>query len=81
MSGGRITISAADLTAFISKSAAEKLSVKAVALRLSAMGAKSIRVRGNKSNKFKEQSRWELPVEDFDPADYVPAMGGVGQNG
>ena len=32
-----------------------------------ALGGKNIRVRGS---KFKEQSRWSLPIEEFDPADY-----------
>jgi hypothetical protein len=43
------------------------LSVKAVALLLGALGGKSIRVRGQ---KFKEQGRWVLPLDQFDPAQY-----------
>lgn len=35
---------------------------------LSALGAKSIRVRGL---KFKEQSRWVLPSGEFEPTEYV----------
>ena len=45
------------------------LSVKAVAGMLSALGAKSIRVRGV---KFKDQCRWVLPVSEFDPEEYKP---------
>ena len=36
---------------------------------LGVLGGKSIRVRGA---KFKEQSRWILPVDQFDPAEYSP---------
>jgi hypothetical protein len=34
---------------------------------LGALGGKSIRVRGQ---KFKEQGRWVLPLDQFDPAEY-----------
>lgn len=77
---GRITIHSFDLTAFINKSGAEKVSAKEVAIKLSAIGASSIRVRP-KLKEFKEQSRWTLPLEDFPPANYAPAEGGTNQNG
>jgi hypothetical protein len=35
---------------------------------LSAIGAQSIRVRGA---KIREQGRWLLPVDQFDPADFT----------
>ncbi len=39
---------------------------------LAAIGGQQERVRGK---RFKEQSRWLLPVEKFDPIDY---RGGAG---
>jgi hypothetical protein len=47
---------------------------------LSAIGATTVRVRGR---KIKEQSRWELPLTEFDPADYtIPeSEGPVDQRG
>jgi hypothetical protein len=34
---------------------------------LKALGGKHIRVRGS---RHKEQSRWSLPINEFDPEDY-----------
>lgn len=45
------------------------MSVKALASQLAAMGAVQKRVTG----KHREQSRWLLPIEHFDPADYQKA--------
>ena len=39
-----------------------------VAEQLSAIGAQSIRVRGA---KIREQGRWLLPVDQFEPADFT----------
>lgn len=40
---------------------------------LAAIGARNIQVKGK---TFKPQSRWLLPVEEFDPADFtVPPAG------
>lgn len=64
---GRITVCASDLLLYINKTAQQNLSVKAVAALLSAIGATTVRMRGK---KIKEQSRWELPLSEFDPADY-----------
>ena len=71
---GRITVLAAELRAFIQKREFEEYSKIKVAGMLSAIGAKPIRVRGS---KFKDQSRWALPLPGFegkepgfDPADY-----------
>lgn len=63
----RITICASDLQMFINKTTQQNLPVRYVAAMLSAIGAKTIRVRGK---KIREQSRWELPLDEFDPADY-----------
>jgi hypothetical protein len=64
---GKVGICASDIHAYITKTMLQMLSVKAVASMLGALGGKSIRVRGP---KFKEQSRWILPLDQFDPADY-----------
>jgi hypothetical protein len=37
---------------------------------LGALGGKSIRVRGA---KFREQSRWMMPVDRVDPTEYLPS--------
>jgi hypothetical protein len=68
---GKVGICASDLQMYINKTTFQNLSVKAVASMLGALGGKSIRVRGT---KFKEQSRWMLPVDQFDPAEYSPHM-------
>jgi hypothetical protein len=65
---GRITVCANDFVMFINKTTQQNLSVKAGAAMLSAIGASTVRVR---SRKIKEQSRWELPLTEFDPADYT----------
>jgi hypothetical protein len=67
---GRITVSSTDLQTYINKTTGQNLSVRIVAAMLSAIGAKTIRVR---ETRLPEQSRWELPLHEFDPADYVTA--------
>jgi len=70
---GLITVCASDLQMYINRTAQQNLTVREVAAMLSAIGAKTIRVRGS---KIKEQGRWELPLTEFDPADYtVPESG------
>lgn len=64
---GKVAINASDLQTYVNKTTFQNLSVKAVASMLGAMGGKQVRVRGQ---KFREQSRWLLPVEQFDPAEY-----------
>jgi hypothetical protein len=66
---GNVAICASDLQMYVNKTTFQNLSVKAVASMLGVLGGKSIRVRGA---KFKEQSRWILPVDQFDPAEYSP---------
>jgi hypothetical protein len=63
----RITICASDIQVYVNKTMFQNLSVKAIAGMLAALGAKSLRVRGQ---GFKEQSRWVLPPEEFDPREY-----------
>jgi hypothetical protein len=65
---GAITICASDFHVYLSKTTFQGASVNAVAGKLSALGAKSIRVRG--CGKFKDQSRWALPLDEFDPNEY-----------
>jgi hypothetical protein len=76
---GRITVCASDLQMYINKTTLQNLAVRAVAAMLSAIGAKTVRVRGK---KIREQGRWELPLEEFDPGDYVAPEpeGGVDQH-
>jgi hypothetical protein len=72
---GRITVCASDIQLYITKSTQQSISVQAVAVMLVAIGAKTIRARGR---THKEQSRWELPLKEFDPQDYsVPQGGGA----
>jgi len=80
--GGQIAVNSADLQLFINKTFVQNLSVKAVASMLAAIGAKNMRIRGPKN---REQGRWLLPTEQFNPADYVaqpePARQGVSHGG
>jgi hypothetical protein len=64
---GKVAICASDLQMYVNKTMLQILSVKAVASMLRALGGKSIRVRGQ---KFKEQGRWVLPLDQLDPAEY-----------
>ncbi len=64
----QIAICSSDLQPHINKTFSQNLSVKAVASMLAAIGATSIRVQGG---RFREQSRWLLPVAEFDPAHYL----------
>ena len=76
---GRITVCASDLQAYINKTTQQNLPVRAVAAMLSAIGATTVRIRGR---KIKEQSRWELPLNEFDPGDYPSSeSGGLAQHG
>jgi hypothetical protein len=63
----RITVCAIDFQMHVNKTTLQSLSLRAVAAMLSAIGAKTVRVRGK---KIREQSRWVLPLDEFDPADY-----------
>lgn len=64
---GRITVCAGELHMFITRTTQQIFSVRSVASMLSAIGARMVRVRGK---KVREQSRWALPVEEFNPDDY-----------
>lgn len=64
----RIAICSSDLQPHVNKNFSQALSVKAIASMLAAIGARNIQVKGK---TFKPQSRWLLPVEEFDPADFT----------
>ena len=65
---GHIAVNSLDLQLYVNKTFAQSLSVKAVASMLSAIGARSIRVRGP---NIREQGRWLLPLDQFEPADFI----------
>ena len=65
--GDRLPVgTSVDFLIYINKTMFQNLAVNNTTSMLSALGGKNVRARG----KFKEQSRWVLPVEEFDPADY-----------
>ncbi|MGB9604659.1 MAG: hypothetical protein ACPL88_02115, partial [Bryobacteraceae bacterium] len=66
---GRIAICSSDLQQHVNKAFAQNLSVKAIASMLAAIGAVNVTVKGK---SFKPQSRWLLPPEEFDPAEFAP---------
>lgn len=65
---GRIAVNSADFQLFINKTFLQNVSVKAVASMLAAIGATNIRVR---TAKNREQGRWLLPTDEFNPTDYA----------
>lgn len=64
----RIAVNSADFQLFINKTFLQNVSVKAVASMLAAIGATNIRVR---TAKNREQGRWLLPTDQFNPSDYA----------
>ena len=74
----QIAVCASDVQLYINKTRSQSVSAQAVVAMLSAAGAEVERVRG----KFKEQSRWMLPLDHFDPADYATSpSGGPAEHG
>lgn len=71
---GHVAISASDLQMHVNKAFFLSLTVKALAQMLTVLGARSVRIRGA---RLRDQSRWLLPKDVFDPADFtaVPANG------
>jgi hypothetical protein len=69
--GEQIAVNSVDLQLYLNKTFGQNLSVKAIASMLSAIGAQSIRVRGP---KIREQGRWLLPLDQFDPAEFMAAV-------
>jgi hypothetical protein len=67
---GRIAINTTDFHGWINRTTLQVLTVKAIAGQLSAIGAVQKRVGGK---GFREQSRWLLPIEHFNPADFDKA--------
>ena len=68
----QIAVCASDIQLYLSKARSQAVSISSVVAMLSAAGAKVERVRG----RYKEQSRWILPLDEFDPADYASSMPG-----
>jgi len=64
---GHIAINTTDFHGWINRTTFQNLSPKALASQLSAIGALPRRVTGK---GFREQSRWLLPTDHFDPAEY-----------
>ena len=64
---GHITLSSIDFQFHLAKVMMQSFSLQKLAGMLSAIGAKAKRVHCNKH----DQSRWELPLEEFNPADYL----------
>ncbi len=71
---GHVAISASDLQMHVNKAFFLSLTVKAIAQMLTVLGARSVRIRGA---RLRDQSRWLLPKDMFDPADFtaVPESG------
>lgn len=65
---GHVAISASDLQMHVNKAFFLSLTVKAIAQMLTVLGAKSVRIRGA---RLRDQSRWLLPKDLFDPADFT----------
>jgi len=68
ITGDQIAVNSVDLQLYLNKTFGQNLSVKAIASMLSAIGARSIRVRGA---QIREQGRWLLPIDQFAPADFT----------
>ena len=66
---GCIAVNTRDLSEWINRTGYEPISAKALASRLSAIGAHSKRITG----KHPEQSRWLLPLKSFDPVNWRKA--------
>lgn len=67
---GQISICASDFQIYVNKTTFQNLSVKMITGMLSALGAKTARVRGAGKGKSKDQRRWVLPASEFDQEEY-----------
>jgi hypothetical protein len=65
---GRVAICASDFQMHANKVFFLNLSIKALAQMLTVLGARSVRIRGS---KLRDQSRWLLPTDIFDPSDFT----------
>lgn len=74
---GQIAICSSDLQVYLTKVQNQNLSVKAVASMLASIGCQCVRATG----RFREQSRWLLPAEDFAPGQYMPHIQDEQQKG
>jgi hypothetical protein len=69
---GRIAVCSSDFAAYLDKTKNLKLSIKASASMLGAVGAK--KTQRLRSSRFGSQSRWALPVPEFDPREIKPGI-------
>jgi len=69
---GRIAVCSSDVASYLEKTKNVKLSPKAAASKLKALGAKA--TQRLRSNKFASQSRWALPLPEFNPQEIKPGM-------
>lgn len=68
---GRITVCSSDFLAYLNKTKALNLTIRAAASMLGAIGAKKTdKFRNTRLNR---QSRWALPSSEFDPAEIKPS--------
>lgn len=74
----QIAICSSELQLHLNKTQSQPFTLSAVVAMLCAVGAKVERVRGK---AFKEQSRWMLPLDEFDPSDYASSDPGVPSDG
>jgi len=73
---GHIAVCSSDFVSYLEKTRSVKLSTKTAASKLKALGAKATpRLR---SSRFRSQSRWALPLPEFDPQLIKPGMVAVG---
>jgi len=71
---GQVAVRAQDVQQHINKVWGENRPIKEVTAMLSALGGSSTRL---KRTRLRDQSRWLLPPNEFPPADYASAGGGV----
>jgi hypothetical protein len=65
-----ISICASDFQIYVNKTTFQNLSVKMITGMLSALGARTAKVRGAGKGKSKDQRRWVLPESEFEPDEY-----------
>jgi hypothetical protein len=65
---GQIAICSSELQQHINKTSGENSPIKAVASMLTAIGASTTRV---KTSRFRDQSRWLLPLSEFPLDNYI----------
>jgi hypothetical protein len=67
---GRVTVHTTDLHSYLSQTGKLNTSVQCLAGMLTAIGAREVRIR---EGAYRDQSRWNLPPDQFPPGDYLDA--------